>query len=229
MMRTLVENPDLLARCRQSVYVWQNVVHFLFFVEEFMFTLPPVEEGRKAPLLPLQVVHDTRGVWRAYSIAQKLLEFLDAFVQIKFSNPFELDEKSKEIMEVRFSVPTFALFRYSLADFQSLPETGRPSTQVSTSTRTVQYSRIRLAQERAASEVPQGQLLRHQGRCREQLQELPCHPKQSCAVFAQEDATMGLANVGCGYYVPEEPEAREGHLHRREVAQSSSVLAVVCA
>jgi hypothetical protein len=100
-MRTLVENTFLISRCSQSVYVWQNCVHFLFFVEEFMFNLPPVEEGRKAPLLPLQVVHDARGVWRGFTIAQKLLEFLDPFVQIKFANPFEMDDKSKEIMEVR--------------------------------------------------------------------------------------------------------------------------------
>lgn len=97
--RTLVDSNDLLGRCRQSPVVWQNTVHLLFFIEEFLFELPPIEEGKPIPLLPLTVTHDSRGVWRAFGIAQKVLDFLDAFMQIRFLNPFDMDEKARSIME----------------------------------------------------------------------------------------------------------------------------------
>jgi hypothetical protein len=97
--RTLVDSNDLLARCRQSPVIWQNTVHLLFFIEEFLFDLPPIEDGKPIPLLPLTVVHDSRGVWRAFGIAQKVLDFLDAFMQIRFLNPFDMEDKARSIME----------------------------------------------------------------------------------------------------------------------------------
>jgi len=61
----------------------------------------PNETCMPAQLVGLKLHYDSRGLWRAFSAVQKLLEFLDSFLQIKFAtNPFdEITDTYSELTE----------------------------------------------------------------------------------------------------------------------------------
>jgi len=128
LLQTLSSSDKLLPQAQQTFHVWQNIAHWLFFVEQFIFIAPnkKKQDQPNNSILSMKIHLGEEGLWLDFAMAQKLLSLLDTFMRIDHKK-FLVQQLQQHVENVP-KTSGFASLASTISQSFATLATGQPST-----------------------------------------------------------------------------------------------------